>query len=138
MWIWSAPIVHRAGNLFVSLNRPSPRKADNRMGSDALGNDDFQWITRLFFDFDPIRPKDGPSTDDELAEALCVALAAREVFKTLHWPDPLVAISGNGAHLLYRTHLPNTAEVGDLLRAIYTGLHEDHDHVLRTWVSTLN
>jgi hypothetical protein len=116
----------RNGNLFVSLNRPSPRKARNKMGTDPLGNEDFQWITRLFFDFDPVRPTNTASTEDELKAALLAAQEMRRVFQALQWPHPMLAISGNGAHLLYRTHLPNIAEFRDMLTAIYTGLHEDH------------
>jgi hypothetical protein len=118
--------LHQVGNLFISLNRPSPRKAWGVMGGTPLGNADFQWITRMFMDFDPIRPKDTASTDAELEAAKQTALDARKVFKALNWPDPLLAISGNGAHLLYRTHLPNTAEVRDMLTLIYTGMSEDH------------
>ena len=116
---------HRVGNLFISLNRPSPRIADNRMGSDPLGNADMQWITRLFFDFDPIRPKDTASTEDELSFARRAAEEVQKIFKVMAWPDPLMAISGNGAHLLYRTHQPNTAEIRDMLGVIYAGLRQD-------------
>jgi predicted RNA polymerase sigma factor len=44
-----ARALHKYGNLFVSLNRPSPRMATNRMNGERLGNDDYQWVTRLFF-----------------------------------------------------------------------------------------
>lgn len=120
--------LHKVGNLFISLNRPSPRIAVNRMGSDPLCNDDMQWITRLFFDFDPIRPKDCASTNSELACAKRVATDARKIFKAMAWPEPLMAISGNGSHLLYRTHLPNTAEIRDMLGVVYSGLREDYSN----------
>lgn len=116
---------HRTGNLFISLNRPSPRVADNRMVSTSLGNDDIQWVTRLFFDFDPVRPKGCSSTEDELCHAQHSATELSKMLRAMGWPDPLVAMSGNGYHLLYRCHLPNTEEVGEQLAAIYSGLWQD-------------
>ncbi|MEN8130929.1 MAG: hypothetical protein ABFS45_12200 [Pseudomonadota bacterium] len=116
---------HQIGNLFTSLNRPSPRVADNRMGSSPLGNDDIQWITRLLFDFDPSRPKGCSSTKDELHHAQHSATELFSSLRAMGWPDPLVTISGNGAHLLYRCHLPNTDDVREQLTAVYTGLRQD-------------
>ena len=70
---------HHIGNLFISLNRPSPRIAVNRMGSDPLGNDDMQWFTRLFFDFDPISVRRTvASTNSELACAKRAATRCTE------------------------------------------------------------
>ena len=115
----------QVGNLFTTLNRPAPLLADNRMGTHALGNDDFQWITRLPFDFDPIRPSGIPATDTELSAALQVAQHTCEMFLGMQWPAPMRALSGNGVHLIFRTHLPNTPDVRDMLAAIYTGLDQD-------------
>jgi hypothetical protein len=121
----------RTGNLFISLNRPTPRVAANRMGTEPLGNEDFQWVTRLFFDFDPLRQKGTASTQEELDHAVRAARDAQRIFRAMAWPDPLLAISGNGAHLLYRCHAPNTAEVREMLAAVYSGLREDFssDHI---------
>lgn len=120
-----------AGNLFISLNRPSPRIAPNRMIGNPIGNGDIQFITRLFYDFDPVRPKHCPSTADELDHARRSASEAFKLHRAMGWPDPLTAISGNGTHLLYRCHLPNTQDVRDQLKVIYTGMQTDYsnDHV---------
>ena len=115
----------QVGNLFTTLNRPSPRRADNQMGTKALGNADFQWITRLPFDFDSIRPSGISSTDMELSAVLQVAQHTCELFLGMQWPAPMRALSGNGVHLIFRTHLPNTPDVSDMLVAIYTGLDQD-------------
>ena len=123
-----ARALHKSGNLFISLNRPSPHAATNCMGGEPLGNADFQWITRLFFDFDPVRGKDIASTQAELDLALGVAREVRHVLNLCGWPDPLIAISGNGVHLLYRCHLPNTAEIRDMLSTVYGGLYRDHSN----------
>lgn len=123
--------LYHVGNLFISLNRPSPRVAINRMSGNPIRNDDVQFITRLFFDFDPVRPKGCASTKLELDYATRAAGEARKIFKAMAWPDPLVAISGNGAHLIYRTHLANTVEVRGLLATVYAGLRKDYssDHI---------
>jgi hypothetical protein len=118
---------YKVGNLFISLNRPLSRDAGDSMDSVALRDNDIEFYTRIFFDFDPLRPKDYPSTDRELEEARRAAVHIRDVHRNIQWPDPIVAISGNGAHLLYRTWLPNTEEIRDMLAVMYTGLHEDHD-----------
>ena len=118
------------GNLFISLNRPAPMIASNAMTGRAVGNDDIQFITRLFFDLDPVRPKGCPSTAEELDHAKWLS---REVFKmqrAMGWPDPLEAVSGNGTHLLYRCHLPNTEEIRQQMKAIYSGMYTDYNQEL--------
>jgi len=53
------------------------------------------------------------------AEHEAAIARAREVFGQLHiegWPEPLIADSGNGAHLLYRIALPNDAKSTELLK----------------------
>jgi len=122
----TAADLYPTGNLFTSLNRPTQRAVSNCMTGEPIRNDDVQWYTRLLFDFDPVRPTDTSATDAELAAAIAAAQEAAQVFRAMTWPHPLVAISGNGAHLLYRTHLPNTAEVRDMLATIYGGLAADH------------
>lgn len=74
---------------------------------------------RLFLDFDPERPTDTNSTDEEKAGAYAQALEAREYLHGFGWPDPMLCDSGNGWHLLYRIQLPNDTEsknlIGDIL-----------------------
>ena len=115
-----------SGNLFISLNRPSPRIVTNDMTGDPIRNDDIQFITRLFFDFDPVRPKGQSSTKDELQFAKWAAQECLKMQRAMGWPDPLVAVSGNGVHLLYRCHLPNTSEIRDQLSTMYTGMRADY------------
>lgn len=115
------------GNLFTSLNPISPRTVRNRMGSDPITNGDVVRYARLFFDFDPVRPTDTASTDEELCNALASADGAERIFTACGFPAPARAVSGNGAHLLYRTALPNDDMTRELLRTVYTGLKRDFD-----------
>ena len=75
------------GNLFTSLNRPSPRAVNNRMGGKPICNDDIQWITRVFFDFDPVRPKGCSSTEDELRHAKSSAMELFRTLRAMGWPE---------------------------------------------------
>ena len=125
------------GNLFISLNRPAPRVASNDMTGSPICNDDAQFLTRIFFDFDPIRPKDCPSTSDELQQAMRSAKECFKIMRAMGFPDPLVAISGNGTHLLYRCHLPNTGEVRQQMTAIYTGMKDDYSNDYVTFDRTV-
>ncbi len=61
----------------------------------------------LPFDFDPVRPAGISSTNAEHEAALTRARECRDWLTTQAWLDPILADSGNGAHLLYRIDLPN-------------------------------
>jgi hypothetical protein len=61
----------------------------------------------LPLDFDPVRPSGISSTDAEHEAALTRARDAKNWLVQQGWLDPIVADSGNGAHLLYRIDLPN-------------------------------
>tara|TARA_Y100001963_G_C6787009_1_gene453389 strand:+ start:1316 stop:3775 length:2460 start_codon:yes stop_codon:yes gene_type:complete len=56
----------------------------------------------LLIDIDPERPSKESATDDEKAEAGQVAFAVLSFLGQQGWPEPLLADSGNGYHLLYR------------------------------------
>lgn len=115
-----------SGNLFISQNRSGPRVASNTMNGLPVRDEDIQFFTRLFLDFDAVRPKGCSSTREELQAVIDQADICRQFLRAMGLPDPLVAISGNGAHLVYRCHLPNTEEVRQQMKAIYTGLKADY------------
>ena len=60
----------------------------------------------LLIDFDPKRHPKISSTDAEKELARAVCMAVRAFLKSLGWPEPIVADSGNGFHLLYYIDLP--------------------------------
>ncbi|EIC23284.1 hypothetical protein [Thiorhodovibrio frisius] len=110
------------GNLYTSLNAPKPRRCPNAMAGDPVRNDDIGWLTRIPFDFDPVRPVGVCSTQTELDSALQRRDALVAMLRKSGWPRPLVACSGNGAHAQFRCRLPSSAETAEQFRAIYTGL----------------
>ncbi len=60
----------------------------------------------LLVDADPVRDALVSATDEEKARAWQTAAAVRDFLRGRGWPDPVVADSGNGYHLLYRVDLP--------------------------------
>lgn len=64
----------------------------------------------ILIDFDPKRPSGVSSTDGELSKALDLRT---EVYLFLHnkgFKEPIIALSGNGCHLLYKIDVPNNEE----------------------------
>lgn len=119
-------------NCYTTLNKPAAVLVTNRMGTRALTDPDFEKIVRLPFDFDPVRPKDVPSTDAERDIALHKRNQFVSMLAALQWPMPAMGMSGNGAHALYRCSLKNSAETKEMLASIYRGLRGDFsdEHVL--------
>ena len=58
-------------------------------------------------DIDPRRPTGISSTDGELQRADVTATMVIEWLSSIGWPAPLIAQSGNGVHLMYRSDDPN-------------------------------
>lgn len=60
----------------------------------------------LLIDADPIRPSGISSTDEEHQAAIARVGDIRVHLNARGWPEPVVADSGNGAHLIYAVELP--------------------------------
>jgi len=112
---------------YVTLNEVNPallaRRANriqSRLGKADASTADSDIIRRrwLPIDIDPVRPSGVSSSDDEHAGALSLAEIIRGFLATCGWPDPLLADSGNGAHLLYPLDLPNDDEAKSLIREV--------------------
>jgi hypothetical protein len=104
----------RYAGIFITLNACNPAllaRCCNRVKPFAkvtTADADIVWRRWLLFDFDPKRPAGISSTDAEHGRAMTVAYGAADDLRGL-FGDPAVGDSGNGAHLLYPTDLPNTA-----------------------------
>ena len=76
----------------------------------------------LFIDFDPTRPADTNSTDEEKALAWKMMLRVKTYLRDKGFKSPVVADSANGYHLYYAVHLPKNNETDklcqDFLRTI--------------------
>jgi hypothetical protein len=114
----------RARAVFVTLNplrRSAPSRAANRLHPLDRELLDSAIARRRWFplDFDPNRPIGTNSSAAERSAAFDLALTVRDWLRRLGWPDPVLADSGNGAHLLYRVDLANDANAA---RLVHLGL----------------
>ena len=83
---------------------------------------DVSRITRLPFDFDPIREAGTVATGQQADDSEVVAERLIRWLNQYGWPDPLMGISGNGCHLIYETDLPNDKETKKKLTDLYKAL----------------
>ncbi len=111
-------ILDKAGEhkgIYFVLNKINPalyaRRPDSlsapREGIATTSDADIERRFWLPVDFDPARPAEISSTDEEHEAALHRARDVREHLQSLGWPDPIYADSGNGSHLIYPIDLPN-------------------------------
>ncbi|HWQ66168.1 MAG TPA: hypothetical protein VN372_04775 [Methanospirillum sp.] len=121
----------RISGIYVTLNEVRPdllaRRANRikyRLSKKDATTADADIITRrwLPIDIDPKRPSGISSSDPEHADALVRAESIATFLSGRGWPDPIIADSGNGAHLLYRIDIPNDEESRDLIKAVLRSL----------------
>lgn len=104
----------KAAAVYVTLNPVNPAllaRCANRLEpyAETTSNDSDVLCRRwLLVDIDPTRPSGISASEDELEAAKALGRSvARWLATELDWPKPAYALSGNGAHLLYRIALPN-------------------------------
>ena len=112
--------------IYVTLNAVNPalfaRRANRikmRLSKKDATTADADIIRRLWFpvDVDPTRPSGVSSTDNEHQAAITRAVEVSAYLgRHLGWPAPILADSGNGAHLLYKIDLPNDDASRDLVK----------------------
>lgn len=114
----------KVAGLYSTLNPVNPAllaRANNRIVTNAKATTSDADIERrcwVLVDCDAIRPAEISATDSEHQAALERAIKTQKWLSEQEWPDPIVADSGNGAHLLYRIDLPNADESTELVKAI--------------------
>jgi len=112
-----------ASNLYVTINPVKPEllaRSANRITQYAKQTTtDSSILCRRYFplDFDPSRAAGISSTDAEHEAALQAARDTRDWLRGQGWPEPILADSGNGGHLLYRIDLPNEDTSTALVKA---------------------
>lgn len=109
-------------NVYITLNRIEDGCASRIQFEKFIAIKDstsdsnitrFEW---LFIDMDPVRAAGISSSADEYQSALITAKKIVEYMESLGFNEPVKAVSGNGAHLLYKVDLPNTPENEALLK----------------------
>ena len=113
--------------MYVTLNPVNPdlfarraNRIETRLGKSEATTADGDITRRVWLpvDIDPVRPSGVSSSEAEHSAARVKAYHIGSYLSDLGWPDPVVADSGNGAHLLYRIDLPNTEEARDLVKGV--------------------
>jgi len=111
--------------IYVTLNEVNPallsRRANRikmRLSKKDATTADADIIRRRWLpvDVDPVRPSGVSSTESEHNAAMAKAERIAVYLSDLGWPAPVVADSGNGAHLLYRIDLPNDEASRELVK----------------------
>ena len=115
-------------NLYFTLNPVNPAlmaRASNRIADKAeTTSADVDVIRRrsLFIDIDPVRPSGISSTEDERQAARLVLDEVVSFLDNKDWPQPIVAMSGNGWYLLYAISLPNDPSSLELVQGVLVSL----------------
>jgi len=112
--------------VYTTLNAPKLRQAENAMTGKALTDAEIGHVVRLPFDFDTVRPAgvNANAAEIDAAEARRDRFVA--TMRTEGFPMPLLGMSGNGAHAVYRCRLPASDMLRDLLATMYTTLKSDY------------
>ena len=113
--------------IYVTLNQINPAllsRRSNRMLMEMSKKDNTTSdadITRrrwLPIDLDPVRPSGISSSEEEHQRAFCRGLEIVNWLSEKGFPEPIIADSGNGSHLLYRIDLPNDPESTVLVKQV--------------------
>lgn len=114
----------------ITLNPVNPdllARSANKMrhlkkGDPSTSDADIIERAWLPIDLDPVRPAGISSTDEEHQAALQLAFQIIDDLSADGWPEPVLASSGNGAHVAYPISLPASREADticlDALRAL--------------------
>lgn len=126
MAVAAAKLSRKVPGVFFTLNpvKPSAGKAANQIGTATRAVRDADILCRrwLDLDFDPVRPGKCPAKKGEHETAIATARECRNFLRALGWPEPVLADSGNGAHLYYRIALSNDEESDALVKAVLKAL----------------
>jgi len=120
---------------YVTLQVIDPRligRSFNRIKQTDLTTSDkdvlfYRWLP---VDIDPVRPAGISSSDKELSAAIALReIVAEYVVNEMRFSRPVKAMSGNGAHLLFRLpDLPANDQNKKMIKDILTGLSQEFDN----------
>ncbi|MCG1027041.1 hypothetical protein J5S49_01895 [Virgibacillus halodenitrificans] len=108
--------------IYFTLNPTKPdllSRASNRIvqrATNTTTDTDIECRHWFPIDFDAVRPAGISSTDEEHQASRSMAKEVQQFLTDRGWSEPVVADSGNGAHLLYPINLPNDDESTQLIK----------------------
>lgn len=120
----------RDANVFYTLNVINPdcysreQKDCFRVSKTTTGDKDIDSYQWMLIDLDPVRKTGISSTNEELIKAHEMAKRVVEYLRQRDFPAPIMALSGNGIHLLYSINLDNIPENVDMLERCLKALDQ--------------
>lgn len=112
----------RGANVYITLQQVNSalfsRQQSNHFvaGANSTNDSEVSGYKWLFVDLDPERPSGISSNDEELKKSFSLAKRILTFMKGYGFEEPVKAVSGNGAHLLYRISLKQTKENEELIK----------------------
>ena len=106
----------RGANIFYTLNvinedcYSREQKDCFRQAKTTTSDSDIDTYQWMLVDLDPVRKTGISSTNEEVTYAYEVAQRVIAYLREREFPAPIMALSGNGIHLLYRIALKNSHE----------------------------
>ncbi len=116
-------------SIYVTMNPVDTAllgRANNRLlpGAARTTDKDVPHYFNFFLDFDAARPAGVSSSDLEKSAARSVAEECRTFLRhTMMWPEPMLADSGNGYHLVYKCWFENSQDNVALLKSLLHMMH---------------
>lgn len=113
----------KSPGIYITLNPVNMAllaRAENRLRANPPSTTSDKDIVKrrwIVVDIDPVRPSNISSSDSEHEAALGLAKTIQQHLCLAGFPTPVLADSGNGAHLLFFTDLPNDADSTALVKA---------------------
>ncbi len=125
-------------NFFMTLNSIHPAcysrlQRDRFLKTKPTTSDsditNYDW---LLIDLDPVRPSDVSSTNDEVTKAKYKADEVQLWMRANGCSEPIIALSGNGIHMLYKIDISNELKnkkselfIGNVLKVIANKFNDD-------------
>lgn len=111
----------RKCNVYMTLNEIN-KECYNRQQKDRLiqtntttSDNNITGIDWLMVDLDPNRPKDTSSSNEKFEESKILCQKVYIFLKNLGFEEPIIGISGNGTHLLYKVSLNSNDQTKELI-----------------------
>lgn len=123
----------QGASVYITLNPVDPQLLNryaNRIEINPQATTNDKQVTHrrwLLIDLDPVRPSETSATEPQVEAAMSKAIEIQEYLHALEWPSPVMAMSGNGFHLLYAVNLPNDEDTKALLKATLETLGQRFD-----------
>jgi hypothetical protein len=119
-------------NIYMVMNELNPAliaRCPNKIDQldTTTQDDDIIHRTILYIDIDAHRADGISSTDIQHDLALQTAIELVQKMKQEGWPVPIIADSGNGAHILYDCDISNNKENTELIKAFLQNLSKKYD-----------